>query len=324
LKQEIIEHSFEIIVSDGMSDDGSRDIIAEFVKKDNRVSIINNPKKIVSSAMNNGIRNARGEIIIFINAHSKYADDFVAKCVEVMDETGADDVGGPCVAIGDGYLGTAIGLAFNSPFMGTAKYRNPNYKGKSNTTWPGCYKKSALEKIGLYDEDLVRNQDDELNYRLMKSGGVIWQDPRIRSWVTPRKSLKITFQQHRQYGYWKVKVMQKHKIPTTFRALIPGLFVSSASGLGILFLIGKIVKGKGARIVQASLLLELASYAFLSLLASFDSARKAGWKYFPIMPAVFVIYHVGYGVGFIEGIVDFIFLRKKCGKKVLSIETRDK
>ena len=110
-----------------------------------------------------------------------------------------------------------------------------NYEGRLDTVYLGCWPREVFERIGLFDEELVRNQDDEFNLRLARAGGKIWQSPRIKSWYTPRGSLGDLFRQQMQYGYWKVRVIQKHRLPASIRHLVPGLFVVSVVVLPVLF-----------------------------------------------------------------------------------------
>src|SRR5262249_37522272 len=142
------------------------------------------------------------------------------------EETGADKVGGPWVAEGKGYVGRAIAAAFQSPFaVGGARGHDPNYEGIVDLVYLGCWRRGVFDWFGLFDEELVRNQDDEFDLQLIRAGGTIWQSPRIRSWNQPRGSLRTLFLQYMQYGYWKVRVIQKHKIPASTRHLMPGGFV---------------------------------------------------------------------------------------------------
>ena len=169
-----------------------------------------------------------------MDVHTKYAPDYVRQCVATLEETGADNVGGPWVAEGQGLIGQAIAAAFQSPFsVGGALGHNPCYEGELDTVYLGCWRRGVFDRIGFFDEQLVRSEDDELNLRLTRACGKIWQSPRIKSWYTPRDSLKYLFRQCVQDGYWKVRVIQKHTLPASIRHLVPGgsyLAVRIASG----------------------------------------------------------------------------------------------
>ena len=161
-----------------------------------------------------------------MDAHSEYAPDYVSQCVEVLQSTGADNVGGPARIKATGYVQRAVGAAFQSRFStGGARFHLPEYEGEVDTVHYGCWLKSTLLEIGLFDEELIRNQDDELNYRIRSRGGRLWQSPDIRSWYFPRSSLASLFSQYFQYGYWKVRVIQKHARSVALRHIVPVLFV---------------------------------------------------------------------------------------------------
>ena len=135
-------------------------------------------------------------------------------------------MGGPWVARGKGRIGRAISAAFQSSFAtGGARGHDPNYSGPVDTVYLGCWPREVFDRIGMFDEELVRNQDDEFNLRLTRSGGKIWQSTRIKSWYHPRETLRQLFSQYVQYGYWKVRVMQKHTLPASLRHVIPACFI---------------------------------------------------------------------------------------------------
>jgi glycosyltransferase involved in cell wall biosynthesis len=303
LKQHAPDRSFEVIVADGMSDDGTRQVLDELAAGDARVRIIDNPGHIVSTGLNAAIRVARGDIIIRMDAHTDYAPDYVRQCVTVLQATGADNVGGPWVARGGGYISQAIAAAFQSPFaVGGARAHNAAYEGPIDTVYLGCWPQSTFEKFGLFDEELVRNQDDEHNLRITRGGGKVYQSPKIKSWYRPRGSLGALFKQYMQYGYWKVRVIQKHKLPASVRHLVPGVFILALAILAILSPI--------SHLPFIALLFALGSYAICVLVASVVTAAKTEWNLLPVLPLIFGCYHFGYGFGFLRGILDFVILRR--------------
>jgi hypothetical protein len=177
-----------------------------------------------------------------------------------------------------------------------------NYEGPADTVFGGVYRREVFDRIGLFDEELVRNQDDELNLRLIRAGGKIWHSPLIKSWYKPRGSLVGLFRQYRQYGYWKVRVMQKHKLPASVRHLVPGVFVFSLVALPPLAF-----WRPGAFFGWLGI---VGAYCLSNVAASFLTAAKCGWKLFPLLPLVFACYHFAYGYGFLRGILDFMLLRR--------------
>jgi succinoglycan biosynthesis protein ExoA len=300
---------FEVIVADGRSEDGTRDIVARIAAEDPRVRLIDNPQRTTPCGLNAGIRAAQGEIVVRIDAHTEYAPDYLCQCVQVLRETGADDVGGPWLARGHSYLQKCIAAAFNTPFaVGGALSHRADYEGPIDNVYLGCWRREFLGRTGLFDEELVRNQDDELCFRILRAGGTIWQSPRIRSWYTPRASLGKLFRQYFQYGYWKVRVIQKHGAPASFRHLIPGTFVAA-----LLLLMPLAFLFPPAAIALAVL---LAAYALPLGVASALTAASAGWTLLPVFPLVFACYHFGYGLGFLFGVWDFIVRRRAAGRFV--------
>lgn len=304
LKQERDGFSCEFIVADGMSEDGTRAVLAGYARRHAEIRMIDNPRKIVSTGLNEAIRVSRGGIVARMDVHARYAPDFLKSCVEVLEQTGADNVGGASRAVGRGYWGEAIAAAFHSPFAsGGAASRDVDYEGPTDTVFPGCWRKATLERLGLFDERLVRNQDDELNLRLTRSGGMVWQSRRIRSWYEPRSSPRKLFWQQFQYGFWKVAVIRKHKMPAKVRHLMPGLFVAclaalaAASALGAAF--GWVEAARAGGALACAL---MASYAAASLVAGAAAAAKRGWRLLPGIVVATACFHFGYGLGFLAGV----------------------
>jgi GT2 family glycosyltransferase len=258
---------------------------------------------IVSTGLNAAIRAAHGEIVIRMDAHTEYGSDYVARCIATLLASGADNVGGPWVARGRGYLQSAIALGFQSRFAsGGAGSHRAEYEGEVDSVYLGCWRRETLLQAGLFDEELVRNQDDELNLRLLRRGGRIWQSPEIRSWYYPRSSLRALFAQYAQYGYWKVRVIQKHHVPASARHLVPGAFVASLLALTLAAPLTMVAQGLLAAL--------LGLYVLANVSATLVTCRRPNnWKYVPVMPFGFAAFHFGYGWGFLRGAIDFLLLR---------------
>jgi succinoglycan biosynthesis protein ExoA len=291
----------EIIAADGMSTDGTREYLEEQARAHPQLRVLNNPGRIVSTGLNAAIRAARGEIIVRMDAHTMYAADYVKQCLAVMAESGADNVGGPMQTRADTFLEKAISAVFHSALaVGGARSHQPDYEGFVDTVIYGCWKKSVFDRVGLFDEELVRNQDDEHNLRLVRSGGRIYQSPRIRSWYHVRGSLTALFRQYMQYGYWKVLVIRKHQTPASFRHVVPGAFVGA---ICILTVLGMFWTPVFWAVAGLTLL-----YAAAAVALSLVIAARTKWTLFPALPGVVWCFHFGYGYGFLRGIFDFVVL----------------
>ena len=296
----------EILVADGMSDDGTREILRQYMLKAPSVQMIDNPGRIVSTGLNAAIAASTGEVIIRMDAHTVYARDYIRQCVNVLRETGADNVGGPWIARGTGSMGRAIAAAFQSPFCaGGGKSHNPHYEGDADTVYLGCWRRSAFERFGLFDPELVRNQDDELNFRIRRGGGRLFQSPRIQSYYTPRSSLVAVFKQYLQYGYWKVAVIRKHGSVASWRHLVPALFVSSIA-LGLLLITLLAVLGWSTLALFAGALLsaELIAYVLACVTASLPYAGTLELPALLALPGVIAVHHIAYGLGFLTGLFE--------------------
>jgi succinoglycan biosynthesis protein ExoA len=289
---------YEIIIADGCSDDGTAEIVRNLAHNDERIRVVENSGRIVPTGLNAGICIARGAIIVRADAHAEYSLDYVSACVQALRMSGADNVGGPPRTLATTYFQAANAAAFHSPFSaGGARFHDPSFEGFVDTVQFGCWWRDRLLALGLFDESLVRNQDDELNFRIHQSGGRIWQTPSIVSWYYPRRTPGSLFRQYFQYGYWKVRVMRKHRMPTTLRQLVPVSALAAALVLAALAPISSV-----ARLALAAC---AGAYVMLSLLASLLAARAARrWDIAPVLPVVFGIYHLSYALGFCVGLYD--------------------
>ena len=326
LRQELAGIQLEILIADGMSVDGTRLVLREFQKRCESIKLIDNPEQIVSTGLNRAIRQAGGEIIIRMDVHTIYASNYVKSCVEVLRETGADNVGGPALTRSDGYWQRAIACAFHTPFAsGGAKFRNPCYEGPADTVPYGCWRKSTLERIGLFDESQVRSQDDELNRRLASSGGVVWQSRRIVSWYRPRASLPGLFTQYFQYGFWKVAVIRKHRSRPAWRNFIPALSFLIFAALSVCAIAAGLA---GSTIWLNALLDSLLALAALYLASCFViailAAKQEGWRLLPALPIVFVTYHLSYALGFLFALLSSCasWFRPNVTRKVSALMSR--
>ena len=308
LNQDMSGFMWEVVIADGMSDDGTREVLREYATRCPWLMVIDNPGRIVSTGLNAAIRAARGDIILRMDAHTTYASDYCRRCVEVLERTGADNVGGPARTQASGRMAQAIAAAYHSPFStGGAKFHDVNFEGWVDTVPYGCWRKKTLESLGLFDEALVRNQDDELNLRIVRSGGRIWQSPAITSWYSPRATLSNLFRQYYQYGFWKVAVIQKHKIPGSWRHAAPLAFLLANAVLFAAVLLSALTGNRQTLSWSTFLWAAIAlSYLACNLAASIVAARRQGWTVLPYLPLTFATYHISYALGFLLGSMNFL------------------
>jgi glycosyltransferase involved in cell wall biosynthesis len=297
----------EILIADGLSDDGTRELLGEYCGKAHAVRVIDNPGRIVSTGLNEAICAATGDVIVRMDAHTHYAPDYIRECVTALQVSGADNVGGPWVAEGRGLVGRAIAAAFRSRFCtGGGKAHDAEYEGEVDTVYLGCWTRSVFDRAGLFDTTLVRNQDDEFNFRLRRLGGRVWQSPRIRSSYSPRASITALFRQYLQYGFWKVAVIRKHRALASWRHIVPVLFVVS---LLLLFVLIASSATLGlwpqAAAIRAALAAEIAIYLLACVAAALRFARSLDPVALLILPWVIAVYHTAYGLGFLGGVLKF-------------------
>ncbi len=291
---------YEVIVLDGMSDDQTRRIVQDFCEyHPHLIQMVDNPQKIVPVALNIGLRVARGEVILRVDGHAEIAPDYLEKCVRHLREPGVACVGGYIESVNETYLGKAIALAMSSPFgVGNARFRTSGRPGLVDTLAFGAYRREVFQTVGEFDEELVRCQDDEFNYRLRKTGGKIFFTPEIRSTYYPRASLKKLWRQYFGYGFWKIRVLQKHLPMMQPRQFVPPLFVAA-------LLFSLLLGGMGVPLGGVVLAAVAGSYALANLGASCYLAAQKGGRYLPALPLIFAILHISYGSGFLLGLIRF-------------------
>ncbi|MFD1551229.1 glycosyltransferase family 2 protein [Putridiphycobacter roseus] len=295
----------EVLVVDGFSDDGTRDLIKKYDHA--LVKLIDNPNKFTPDALNIGVDAAEGDIFIILGGHAYLEESFVKLNVEALQkDKSVGCAGGKIVNIFENETGAIISKAMGSVFgVGNATFRTGGKTGYVDTVAFGAYYKKVHYEIGKFDEDLVRNQDDEYNYKVNKAGYKIFFNPDITSYYYVRGSIKKLFKQYYQYGYWKVYVNKKHGTITTVRQLVPMLFV-----LGLLFgvFISLLVP-----LFWWIMLLGVSMYAALALYfgQKVSDHFTEGLK----ISSVFPILHFSYGSGYLKGIYDFIFIGKKPSQK---------
>jgi glycosyltransferase involved in cell wall biosynthesis len=289
----------EVIVADGGSTDGSAALLLAAAERLGlSLRIVDNPARWVSQGLNECIREARGDLIVRADCHSRYPQDYLRRCAKASEATGADNVGGLVLAFGRTPMERAAACAMDSPFGGIGWTRHESTGGpvEVDTVTFGAFRPEAFRRAGLFDESLHRNQDDEFNLRLRRSGGRIVLDPSIKLRYTPRGSVSKAFRQYFEYGRWKIPVMRKHRRILGARSLAPVVLVLSLLGLVVMALFWP-----PAALVLA---LEVAIYFVLGIAFGVSSLRRRREpiRLLPRVLAAFAAFHVGYGLGMLRGL----------------------
>ena len=292
-------HNMEILVMDGMSDDQTRKIVHKYEEEYSNIHLVDNPKRYVSSALNIGIRQARGKYIIRMDGHAKAALDFVEKSIAALQNNEADCAGGPIISLNDTETGKAIALAMSSPFgVGNSRFRTSVDKQcyVDTLAFP-AFKREVFSKVGLFDEEMVRCQDDEFNFRIRKFGGKILLTPEIKSCYYPRGGFKKLWRQYFGYGLWKIRVWQKHFWKMQLRHFFPvGFVLSLLLPLILSFFI------PGAYRISIGI---LGLYFAASILAAgLIRRRNREVSFFKILLSFYIL-HFSYGIGFLWGLIKF-------------------
>lgn len=286
----------ELIVVDGMSTDGTLDIIKAMMEKDTHIRLFENRERDQAHGLNIGIRNARKEIIVRADAHCLYPRDYIKSCVELLITTGSANAGGMMLAEGRGAVQQAIAWAMRHPVgVGDARFHLGDYQGSVDTVYLGTFRKILFEEIGLYDTNFKTNEDAELNLRILEAGKKIYLDSSIQVVYFPRESIKELAVQYFQYGKGRCQTTLKHKKFTSWRQAAPVALVAFlAVCLGLSFL-------------RISFLAGPALYVLFLLAAAFLPWKKRPLplKQKGLAGAAFATMHIAWGVGFLSYLANF-------------------
>lgn len=292
--------SLQLVIADGLSDDGTRELLQRLAAGDARIVMIDNPARIVSAGLNRALARADGDLIVRMDVHTEYASDYIAECISALAASKADNVGGPWHAEPDpdaGPMQQAVAAAFQSRWVaGGAASRRLDHDGFVDTVYLGCWPRATFERFGGFDETLVRNQDDEHNLRLVRGGGRVWQSSRIRSVYRPRATLSQVFRQYLQYGYWKPFVMRKHGQAASMRHLAPSAL---AAGLGLSLLAALV--GLSAWPLVALVVSYVVAVTAMTIGVALSAHEPLAGGALLRVPVVIAAYHLGYGIGSLLG-----------------------
>lgn len=295
----------EVLVAEGCSSDRTREVLSDYAARHPEIILLDNATGSTPAGLNLAVRRASGDVIIRMDAHVLYPRDYVRRLVQGLEESGADNVGGVMETVPaentPGARAIAIGLAH--PFgVGNSYFRTGTLVRREVDTVPfGCYRREVFDRIGLFDEELIRNQDDEFNFRLLRRGGRILLLPDVLCRYFARRSLGHLARMYYQYGYFKPLVARKVGRVMTLRQLIPAMLVVS--------LLGAAALSPWIQTARFALLLVGASYGALVLACSAATVRTEGLRTGMALAVVFPTLHFSYGVGFLRGIYQHLLAR---------------
>ena len=293
-----IDDQCEILIVDGNSTDGSIEVLENYADQYPFIKLINNPHSIVPTGFNMALNQSIGDVIIRIDGHCEIPPDYLNRCLELLNSTDADIVGGNIETISHGQVGKAIAIAQSSWFgVGGVKFRRIGLKesGYVDSLAFGAHRRKIFAEIGGYDEEMVCNQDDEFNFRAIQAGKKIWIDPTIKTKYYSRSSYSKLFKQYFNYGYYKIRSIQKRRQIISMRHLVPFLFIVS--------LFSTIYYGL---YINNPIISTIVFFPYLvcNIFSSIIVSPSV-----QIIPSIFISYwvlHIGYGLGFIWGFIKFV------------------
>jgi len=292
------ENEFEIIIADGDSTDSTLKIIKKIQLDFNNIFLIKNSKRYMPIGFNKGLSIARGKYILMLGAHSQIKEDFLKNALRIIKEKKCDCVSGILITKQKNFTGKIISKVQSSFFgVGGVKFRNENLKHGmySDTGVFGLYNRKVFKLIGGLDEELIRNQDDEFNFRLIQNQGKIWVDPSIKTIYFARSTLSSLIKQYFQYGFYKVRVFQKRGGVASWRHLVPAFFVIS-------IFLSFYVKNYSLILLYTILncIFSIKELIFLKKISKFEM-----FKAIYLFPITYLMIHLSYGFGTIFGFVYF-------------------
>ncbi len=281
--------AIEVVIACGPAKDGTDRIATELAAADPRVRVVANPSGKTPCALNAAVRASANEIVVRVDGHGLLPPDYVRTAVELLAETGADNVGGVMRAVGVTAFERAVAAAMTSPLgVGNARFHTGGAAGPADTVYLGCFRRATLERLGGYDESFVRAQDWELNYRIRGAGGLVWFSPRLQVTYRPRPNMRALARQYFDYGRWRRVVMRQHRGSASLRYLAPpAALLAILAGLAV-----------GVAVHPIGFVIP-AGYLLAVLVGALAVGRRLGPRALALLPAALVTMHLCWGAGFL-------------------------
>jgi glycosyltransferase involved in cell wall biosynthesis len=296
LSQDYPADRFEIVVADGGSSDGTLAILQRVVNRDPRVRVVTNPRRIQATGLNEAIAVARGEVVVRMDVHCEYAPDYVRRCVEVLEATGADNVGGAQRAKAKTSFQRALCAALESPLgVGGARYRSPDNEGDVDTVFLGAFRRSVFERVGGYDPGAITNEDAELNQRILAAGRRVYLSPSIVVHYFPRPDLWSLAKQYFSYGRGRARTLCKHRGLPSWRPLVPFAFTVAVVALALIPALWPVAP------------LAIGTYMALTGLEALRVSKGEGLRAFPVIWTLFLVMHGAHAIGFAAGLCRYVW-----------------
>ena len=312
LNQDYPSQFLEIIVVDGESDDNTCDLVNEIIQKNPNIILINNPERVVPYALNYAVKRAIGDFIVRMDSHSVYPANYISSLIFESVKLNAENVGARVVThpSNSGIIATSIAEAISHPLgVGNSSFRLAGNKAMEVDTVPfGCFPKTIFDEIGMFDTDLIRNQDDEFNGRIIKNGGKIYLVPNLAIEYYTRGTISKMMKMFYHYGLFKPLVNKKLGSAATIRQFVPPAF--------ILYLCSGVLMSFGGEGFQFLWALGLLIYLILDFIISISIAlKKKKMKLVLILPLIFLLIHLSYGYGYLKGWVMINALGRNPGEQ---------
>ncbi|HLK40714.1 MAG TPA: glycosyltransferase family 2 protein [Polyangiaceae bacterium] len=283
----------EILVADGMSLDATREILGRFASEDSRIRLVDNPARVEAAGLNECIRRAQGDVIVRIEVQADYAPDFVRRCVDTLERTGASNVGGVARPRAKTFFQRCVAAALRSPLgVDGSRHGESVKQGFVESVWPGAFRRRVFEGVGMFDPNAVTHEGTELDQRIVESGGRVFLSRDIVGHYYPRESFRALARQYFGFGKGRARTLLKHGRLPSLRPALPFLALVGEAVL----LLGAPLQGGG---------LSLAAYLFATGAEAVRVGRSEGLSAIPVVWAIFPVMHAAHGAGFAAGLVKY-------------------